>query len=181
MSYLFFFLSYFCLFKWCCCRSGHLSSKEAQIIFKAFRLPLSDDLQRALLEKYGQQRKTPIYYPRNISPQHILIFCISHVRIQVSRRVWEDWLSRLPIQYQLERKPRPCSASRCHCEGEFKIGLDDYQKNCHLFYHQTHILRCHSLYFAKAATCTWECLCQGPGPCNLWAPQALSTSKPHLK
>uniref|UniRef100_A0A8C2GV47 EF-hand domain-containing family member C2 n=1 Tax=Cyprinus carpio TaxID=7962 RepID=A0A8C2GV47_CYPCA len=43
-------------------RSGHLSSKEAQIIFKAFRLPLSDDLQRALLEKFQDESEKIDYH-----------------------------------------------------------------------------------------------------------------------
>jgi len=56
------------------------------------------------------------------------------------------------------------------------------RKIVHLFCHQTHTLRRHSLSFAKAATCTWECLCQGPGhgPHKLWAPPSLISSKSAL-
>ncbi|XP_016429443.1 EF-hand domain-containing family member C2-like isoform X2 [Sinocyclocheilus rhinocerous] len=43
-------------------RSGHLSSKEAQIILKALRLPLSDDLLRALLEKFQDESEKIDYH-----------------------------------------------------------------------------------------------------------------------
>ncbi|XDV30268.1 hypothetical protein PO909_033222 [Leuciscus waleckii] len=43
-------------------RSGHLSSKEAWIICKAFRLPLSDDLLRALLEKFQDESEKIDYH-----------------------------------------------------------------------------------------------------------------------
>ncbi|KAG1970362.1 EF-hand domain-containing family member C2 isoform X1 [Pimephales promelas] len=43
-------------------RSGYLSSKEARIICKAFRLPLSDDLLRALLEKFQDESEKIDYH-----------------------------------------------------------------------------------------------------------------------
>uniref|UniRef100_A0A671QVC3 EF-hand domain-containing family member C2 n=1 Tax=Sinocyclocheilus anshuiensis TaxID=1608454 RepID=A0A671QVC3_9TELE len=43
-------------------KSGHLSSKEAQIILKAVRLPLSDDLLRALLEKFQDESEKIDYH-----------------------------------------------------------------------------------------------------------------------
>ncbi|KAL7881553.1 hypothetical protein AOLI_G00084010 [Acnodon oligacanthus] len=36
-------------------RTGHISTKEARIICKAFRLPLADDLLRALLQKFENE------------------------------------------------------------------------------------------------------------------------------
>ncbi len=180
MSYLFFFLSYFCLFKWCCCRSGHLSSKEAQIIFKAFRLPLSDDLQRALLEKYGQQSKTPIYYPRNISPQHILIFLhlmfASRFQDESEKIDYHAFLSSI----NWRENPAPAVLPDVTVKVSLKSSGWLSKKLSFVLSSNTYF-EMSFFVFAKAATCTWECLCQGPGPGNLWAPQALSTSKPHLK
>ncbi|NP_001296746.1 EF-hand domain-containing family member C2 [Danio rerio] len=43
-------------------RCGQLSSKEARIICKAFRLPLSDDLLRALLEKFAGESEKIDYH-----------------------------------------------------------------------------------------------------------------------
>ncbi|XP_051565641.1 EF-hand domain-containing family member C2 [Myxocyprinus asiaticus] len=43
-------------------RSGHLSAKEARIICKSFRLPLSDDLLRVLLNKFQDKSEKIDYH-----------------------------------------------------------------------------------------------------------------------